>query len=215
MAARLDMKVSHFLKYNDISIDHIVREDVYYFTQKKKNKSAELNHTVAAGDDLWLISQHYGVSLRRLQKLNGISPASSLKPGDVVWLTARKPYEKAAQAANQPELEVQKATFKSDFFDWEVKPGAVNAVVDNPVTEEELVQVETVPANEPVMESNEGKNVNSPVTQPVLVVHEVKAADTLYSVARQYNVSIKEIMDWNGKADFTLSLGEKLKIFTR
>jgi LysM repeat protein len=37
----------------------------------------------------------------------------------------------------------------------------------------------------------------------------------LYGVARQYNVTIKEIMDWNAKADFTLSQGEKLKILTK
>lgn len=42
--------------------------------------------------------------------------------------------------------------------------------------------------------------------------HEVKTSDTLYSIARKYNVTIKDIMDWNEKKDFTLSVGEKLKI---
>lgn len=42
--------------------------------------------------------------------------------------------------------------------------------------------------------------------------HEVKPADTLYSVAKQYNVTVKELMDWNNKADFSLSVGEKLKV---
>ena len=44
------------------------------------------------------------------------------------------------------------------------------------------------------------------------VFHEVKTSDTLYSIARQYSVTIKEIMEWNGKKDFSLSVGEKLKI---
>ncbi|HEX8041633.1 MAG TPA: LysM peptidoglycan-binding domain-containing protein [Chryseosolibacter sp.] len=44
------------------------------------------------------------------------------------------------------------------------------------------------------------------------LVHEVKTSDTLYSIARQYNVTIKEIMEWNEKKDFSLSVGEKLKI---
>jgi membrane-bound lytic murein transglycosylase D len=44
------------------------------------------------------------------------------------------------------------------------------------------------------------------------LVHEVKSSDTLYSIARQYGVTIKEIMDWNEKKDFSLSVGEKLKI---
>lgn len=51
--------------------------------------------------------------------------------------------------------------------------------------------------------------------QPMQVVHEVKASDTLYSVARKYGVTIKELMDWNGKKDFSLSTGEKLKVFQK
>jgi len=46
-------------------------------------------------------------------------------------------------------------------------------------------------------------------------VYEVKSTDTLYSVARQYNVTIKELMDWNQKQDFSVALGEKLKIQSR
>jgi membrane-bound lytic murein transglycosylase D len=51
--------------------------------------------------------------------------------------------------------------------------------------------------------------------QPVQIIHEVKPSDTLYSVARKYGVTIKELMDWNGKKDFSLSTGEKLKVFQK
>jgi membrane-bound lytic murein transglycosylase D len=44
------------------------------------------------------------------------------------------------------------------------------------------------------------------------VVHEVKPTDTLYSIARKYGVTIKELMDWNSKKDFNLTPGERLKI---
>jgi membrane-bound lytic murein transglycosylase D len=42
--------------------------------------------------------------------------------------------------------------------------------------------------------------------------HQVKTSDTLYSIARQYNVTIKQLMEWNEKKDFSLSVGEKLRI---
>jgi len=51
--------------------------------------------------------------------------------------------------------------------------------------------------------------------QPMQIIHEVKPSDTLYSVARKYGVTIKELMDWNGKKDFSLSPGEKLKVFQK
>jgi len=44
------------------------------------------------------------------------------------------------------------------------------------------------------------------------VFHEVKSSDTLYSIARKYGVTIKELMEWNQKTDFSLSVGEKLKV---
>lgn len=53
----------------------------------------------------------------------------------------------------------------------------------------------------------------SPQTQ--FIVHEVKESDTLYSVARQYNVTIKDIMEWNKKEDFKVTRGEKLWILTQ
>lgn len=42
--------------------------------------------------------------------------------------------------------------------------------------------------------------------------HTVKKEDTFYSIARKYDVSIKELMELNAKDDFTISEGEELKI---
>jgi membrane-bound lytic murein transglycosylase D len=54
-------------------------------------------------------------------------------------------------------------------------------------------------------------NVVTP-DKPSEVEHQVKATDTLYSIARQYGVTIKELMEWNNKKDFALSVGERLKV---
>lgn len=60
-------------------------------------------------------------------------------------------------------------------------------------------------------------STDSPANQPKTggnepFYHEVKTSDTLYGIARQYNVTIQQIMEWNEKKDFSLSVGEKLKI---
>jgi membrane-bound lytic murein transglycosylase D len=49
-------------------------------------------------------------------------------------------------------------------------------------------------------------------TAQMNLIHEVKATDTVYSIARKYGVTIKDLMEWNNKKDFNLSVGEKLKI---
>jgi membrane-bound lytic murein transglycosylase D len=53
------------------------------------------------------------------------------------------------------------------------------------------------------------------VIQPKEIIHEVKSSETLYSVARKYGVTIKELMDWNGKKDFGVSVGDKLRIIRK
>lgn len=43
-------------------------------------------------------------------------------------------------------------------------------------------------------------------------LHEVKPSDTIYSIARQYGLSVKELMELNNKRDFDIKPGQKLII---
>ncbi len=79
----------------------------------------------------------------------------------------------------------------------ELKPGQVLKVAVSEVVTEQL------PIDEPIA-SAEGETI-----------HEVKLSDTLYSVARQYGVTIKDLMECNNKKEFSVSLGERLKIPTK
>jgi membrane-bound lytic murein transglycosylase D len=282
LADRLNVSLANLLKFNDISVDHKVRADVYYFTKKKKNKASDVSHTALKGEDLWLVSQKYGVSLKKLQKLNGLPNNAKLTQGEVVYLKTRKPASvQEVQELETPAIQtVMSASNNEEYFDWVIDPtvkepepsktstnASLNKEVNqtefsNPViTDTQLSQsadpgiipegMHVVAAGETLFSISKKYGVavtdlltwneldikgglkpgqqlkvqNStvqakeivepPQNSGSLITHEVKSSDTLYSVARQYNVSIKEIMDWNGKEDFSLSLGEKLKIFVR
>jgi membrane-bound lytic murein transglycosylase D len=48
------------------------------------------------------------------------------------------------------------------------------------------------------------------------VIHRVRRGDTLYSIARRYNVMVHQLTKWNFiKANDILSLGQKLKIWPK
>lgn len=53
---------------------------------------------------------------------------------------------------------------------------------------------------------------NSVVAKETYIEHEVKAGENMYKIARDYGVTIKELMEWNQKEEFNLSVGEKLKV---
>lgn len=44
------------------------------------------------------------------------------------------------------------------------------------------------------------------------IYHKVEPGETLYKVARSYDVTIKDLMEWNNKDNFNVSVGEQLKI---
>ena len=272
IAARAGISLSEFLKFNDISANHSIREGEFYFTGKKKNKSAILTHTLADGEDVWLVSQRYGVVLKRILRMNRLKPDEDMKAGEVVWLSARRPVQKPVEEMVETEAVVAQ-TEEGEFFDWEAKPNESGVIVANkPVSVTIDKEIAMISNNDRVVAGSEksgthvvvpgetlysiAKKYNVGVTQllewnqlditqglkpgqqistinpsetPVIqtepklpadkreawVTHEVKPSDTLYSVARQYNVTIKEIMDWNKKSDFSLSRGEKLRILTK
>jgi membrane-bound lytic murein transglycosylase D len=259
---RAGVDLSYFLKCNDLSIsDKLIAGDFYYL-KRKKTKAGVPQHMVKTGDNLWSISQQYGVQLHKLRKYNNTS-THALSEGSIVYLSSKK----GAPKKNQETIEVAEVDSES-AFNWAIEPEILetsirsapltsvvlesNAMVNNVDSagvERVILRPDqhTVSAGETlysiakhyqvgVMEIVHWNNLKleedikpgqvlslqlseekpqSTVVQPTEITHTVKSSDTLYSIARQYGVTIKELMDWNQKTDFALSVGESLKILKR
>jgi membrane-bound lytic murein transglycosylase D len=300
-AERAGVELGKFLRYNDLASGQPLEPGQYYFLGKKRGRAKENFHKVSAGENLWSISQMYGVQIKKLRKFNRLASHEDVAAGHMLWLASTRPKtdEVSARVENpvvvnqkepfmwteqsskpetlaetkSPEVIVTPVTSEpSDtavtaatdaaaiLGGQEIKPEApVESTPQESATKIETTEQVIVPTVKPdshtvqvketlyaiakmynvgVMDLVKWNNLDlqqgikpgqiillkdpSPVTevkeevtalksrQPV--VHEVKSSDTLYSIARQYGVTIKEIMDWNEKKDFSLSVGEKLKI---
>lgn len=263
LAQRSKITLSDLLRYNDISIDHRPMAGGYYFIEKKKTKGLVPVYTSKLGDDLWTISQHFGVRLKKVKKYNkGLDQV--LLVGTTVWLQSDRPLE--GQVAEVAELE------EDSSFEWSVttekltQPSSKKAegILDTEDSVKILPVLEKKEVNEPILiaeehsvqkgeslysisklyqlkvsDLEEWNNLNlqvplkesqklrvkppivlkdtqsSNTSNDGVIIHEVKANETIFSVARQYQVTIKELMEWNGKNDFVLAVGEKLKIMRR
>jgi len=307
LATRAGVDLSDFLKWNDISISDRVEAERYYLLGKKRTRGSESYHKVTAGDNLWSISQQYGVQVKKLKKYNRLDSDRQLTPGTTIWLSSTKPKDSDKALATADIVQVD----NTQSFSWTANPEQAQAtvslkpiVVDTPVAgasaasavatsaivtdpsqkapkttdSVETIQVLAVAVVPTVVDSaaatsikvtppaeNRGEHVvkagetvygiakqyglgvmdivtwnslnlqegikpgqvlklveSQPVekAEPTVqknieIVHVVKSTDTLYSVARKYNVTIQELMEWNGKKDFTLAVGEKLTIKSR
>lgn len=79
--------------------------------------------------------------------------------------------------------------------------------VEKEKREEKIVQViETKTEEEPVTKPEQ---IKSPVA---MVIHEVKSGQTLYSISRQYNVTVDQIKQLNNLTDDVLSIGQLLVV---
>ena len=130
----------------------------------------------------------------------------------MLWLSKIKPQSE--------EVPVDGATVELDVseeFNWGISTNDAQATIENkpPVNLFESWQTVDNGNNSEFGLKNDEYSLETVVNAPLdqqSYYHEVKASDTLYSVARQYGVTIKDLMSWNQKKDFVLSIGEKLKI---
>lgn len=291
LTAHAVVDLPKFLKWNDMEKgDEIVPGQVYFLGRKRLKGSADF-HKVELGETLWMISQQYGLKLKRLRRYNRLEDEVEPAPGTMLYLASRRPREDAVVANVENPVEVSKA----ETFNWAVTTESeqqevvrVTPVVINPTTESEIdaarvvskpvdslkilqvnktgetlpdtVQAITLPIpenNRHIVQAGEtlygiarlyditvmdivslndlslqegiqtGQVLRLPgedaeASQQVSVseetviddvfYHEVKTSDTLYSISRRYNVTIQQIMEWNQKTDFSLTVGEKIRI---
>ncbi len=191
LVARSGMSMSRFINVNEMDIARPVRGGTFFYLGKKKKHAAQELYTVAPGEDIWAVSQRFGVRMKSVVKYNDLSTSSASVAGSTLYLA----YHRPETVDVVPDSAVAKLD-EAVTFEWDLSlaPGKDLTAAANPKSTPSL---------------NSGKEVPK---QSSLRVHEVKPTDTLYSVARQYGVTIREIMEWNGKKDFSLSIGEKLKV---
>ncbi|MFZ6009132.1 MAG: LysM peptidoglycan-binding domain-containing protein, partial [Bacteroidota bacterium] len=292
LAERAQVDLSAFLKWNDLSISDPLQAGSYYYVARKRVRAAEAFHKLKAGENLWSVSQQYGVQLKKLKKYNRLHDEEPAV-GTMLWLSSMRPKDadkiavtiEAVQVDNAqafhwavtpeekltPEVkETTSETAKPDTASIvvveqeEAAPDSTLTRVQPAATEQQVTVVDTtqrisiqvpMPAREThtvvpgetlyaiakiynlaVMDLVKWNNLDlqqgikpglilklfdhQPVANGVEttkreIFHEVKPSDTLYSVARQYGVTIKELMEWNGKKDFSLAIGEKLKVLQK
>ncbi len=164
LARKYEVPLKRLLKYNDLKRDRPVPEGQYVFLQAKRKKSRgrEKYHTVKAGEEMYSISQKYGIKLLPLYKKNRLNVGQEVRAGEKVSL------KKKVKSA--PRLRSKTAP---------VKP-------------------------------NPGNTNNPPTNKPK--IHKVISGDTLYSIARQYNLTVAQLKKMNNLSSDIIRLGQELRV---
>ena len=219
-----------FRKYNDLRNSQEVLTGHAYYLQPKKNKAKVHHHVLQHHEDLWQVSQKYGVKLQKLLQKNRISKPEEAKPGMVLWLRFIRPKNQPVEfkPLETPKEELKATNTKAITAPvvTESRPVAsVPAAVEKPV---QSAQQETIPQpastkiNKPLegnlsqTQNNETEDfpINESYAEKISSgtgIHTVDPGETLYSISRMYQISITQLMKWNQLTyDDAIKIGQEL-----
>lgn len=180
-----------FLKHNEIkSFEDLVPGQTYFLKKKRRKSRAALQHTAEYGEDLWAISQHYGVREASLRNKNRMLKYETVQPGRVIWLKGIRP----------ADVEIEYKAVKKPKEEPIVTPEVVKEVVKTP-QKEEIVEEKPI---EEVVVVDEGP-------QPKYT-HWVQPQETLDMIAHYYLIEVSQIKEWNALESDKINVGDKLKI---
>ena len=90
IAKEFDVSYRKLARYNERDKNDALEEGEVIWLEKKKRKAPKeyknQPHTVVAGESMYIIAQHYGIRLKSLYKLNGLSPDYRIQVGDRIRL---------------------------------------------------------------------------------------------------------------------------------
>jgi membrane-bound lytic murein transglycosylase D len=193
------VQIKRLKKYNHLNEnDRLVAGNMVWLNSNKPKGVVEIDEDEPAVELMedkvfdWATSsiKTDEVSINSEEKSTGNIRYQEIPPSETHTVA---PGETLYSISKQHRLSVNDLKLLNDIdSEGDIKPGQVLKVTVNEDVEEIPVIQQVIPASE--------------------VFHEVKLSDTLYSVARQYGVTIKDLMECNNKKDFSVSLGERLRI---
>ncbi len=219
IAEKSEKSVKKLARYNEVSPKHKVTPGEFYYLKKKRRKAKIFYYTAKADESLWDISQKFGMRVKSLARFNRMSVIDKLETGRVLWMRKKRPKDEPVEYNSIPAQEAEEMVAIKEAEPQETnEQKALTEVVEkvpDPAEKEhketekpeQTVQVVEKEEVAPIEKENiEEKDKAGKHT------HIVQAGETMYRLSRLYDVSIKQIQEWNGLPDFTISPGQELVI---
>lgn len=222
------LELSKFLRVNEMDISQqVVAGSVYYY-KSKKGKAGEHYHTVLPGEDLWFISQKYGVKIQKLIQKNRLENEKDIKPGLVLWLryirSADQPVEyvkipdpeptiAASMSAVEPEVVQEEVAdlLPADDEDVELMDDYSQIIEEKESQPEEIISEEIRYDEEPVEEDLSVEELEELDREKIPLFHIVESGETLYAISKRYDLSLDEIYRINElTAEDKIGIGQKI-----
>lgn len=184
---------------------------------------------VPAGTALFAVAQQHDVSLRRLMDFNDLKREDVLVKGQLLFLQRKRKVGASEKHIVQPGeslydiCQLEGLRFES-LLDY-------NHLNDReaPAPGESLYLQEKAPAKPRLASEVNMMAMQRPAATPeeteaaparpttqvgnAAVMHTVQTKETLYSIARKYNITVEQLKEWNKLSGYELKIGQELVIY--
>jgi len=185
LAEIFNISMKRLLKYNDLSAERALKAGDLVYTQPKRKRYRHKKdfHLVKKGDDMYSISQKYGIKLKHLYKRNRMRGGTEPAIGERINLRKK--------ARHAPELRPKEST----------RPA--------PITKPKRPTTRPSETTKPRPTSPRPKPID---TDAGTKIHIVKTGDTLYNIARKYNMTVNALKQLNELTNDVIKIGQRLKV---
>lgn len=177
---------------------------------------------VKPGETLWGLSMYYGVSVQELTEWNNLT-SNSLDPGQE--LTIYAPLENVDDVKSETKQKETRRTTQATIPEGnkisgnkpdihEVAPGETLWGISRKyeLIIADIVAWNGLSANEP-LQPGQTLVLREPVPEgPRIIEYVVKGGDSLYKIAKEYGMTVTELMELNNLSSTSLSVGDILKV---
>ena len=230
------------LKTNKIKAgDKLVIHPKTKSVSKKKSASSgketkatgdEIVYKVKSGDTISQIAYKFGVSSKDVMRWNDLV-STKIKIGQTIIIYPRlKKKEKSYASSSKKKAPVKTAERSGNFIAYEIKQGeslwsvarkfnihvsdllAWNNLKSDKVRIGQKLKLIPATAEKTSAVTDENEDVDV-FSSGGTRIHKVKNGESLWAIARKYNIHVSDLMKWNGLQDDKVRPGQELKIISK
>ncbi|MBE6160332.1 MAG: LysM peptidoglycan-binding domain-containing protein [Lactobacillales bacterium] len=180
------------LKNNWRNLAEAVVKSVAEYTNTSYDKGLGTTYTVKSGDTLWSIAKKFNMTVNELKEINNLT-SNTLRIGQILKINEQLPSSDENTYIVKRGDTLYGIANKYGVTVNEIKN--LNNLMNSSLS---IGQILKIPVNEDNMED--------------YLIYTVKNGDTLYGIARTYNITPSEIISYNNLNSTVLNIGQNLKI---
>ena len=204
IALNYEIKVYNLYKYNDLQKDDECKTGDTIFIKSKKNKAEIETYVFAEGDNIHAISQRFGIKIEKILLRNNLILNQQPAVGQIIYLNNKRP-----DAITIADNTIQKDSV--EIIKTEISPNVVKIdtiILNETVYEDPKKNMETMyPVNENTLSYFDTLEEKK---SELSFFHTVQAGETLYGIAKKYNVKVDALQFLNAMNNNNIEIGQKL-----